>query len=437
MNTKSGRPGLIKSALQACARWAGIPVDAGDGIAYNLAGRDDCGQLFPGMSAKAALRISAVWACVSLLSDTISTLPLVLYRRTSNGRVPDKEHPLYRVFAMMPNTEMTSSQFLGATIATMLLRGVAYWEKQINAGRVIGLKFLAYDCLSVTKDINGNKTYRYTENGKTREIPASRVVSIIGFSLNGKDGLSSIQYAANVFGAARSAETAAASTFWRGLLQTVFFKFPSVLREDQRKEARATIESMSGALNAGKPVIMEAGMEAGNIGINPVDAQLLESRAFSVEEICSWFRVQPFMIGRASQGQTNWGTGIEQQMIGFVTFTLRPWLKRIEQSIQKDVLAPEERSSHYAEFGLEGLLRGDSAARAAFYSSGLQNGWMNRNIVADLENLPKPPGGEKYTVQSNLIDLEQLGTTPQPAQDAQDAIKRWLGLDLKDDDHEA
>lgn len=426
MKTKPARIGMLKAAIQSCARWAGIPTDAGDGTAYNLVNRSDVG-LYSSVSTTTALRLSAVWACVSLLSDTISTLPLGFYEKTTNGRKPASDHPLARVLSRQPNTQMTAANFLGATIAAMLLRGVAYWEKQLSAGRPIGLGFLPNDCLAITCLPDGRKTYRFTEYGKTREIPEDRIVKIIGFSLNGKDGLSAVSYACNVFGAAAAAETAAANTFLKGLLQTVFFKFPTVLKESQRNEAREAIAKISGALNAGSPAIMEAGMDAGSIGINPIDAQLLESRAFSTEEICSWFRVQPFMIGRASKGQTNWGTGIEQQMIGFITFTLAPWLRRIEQAIEKDLLLPAEKGKYYAEFTIDGLLRGDSAARQAFYASALQNGWMNRTQVAIKENLPPPPDGDVYTVQSNLIPLDKLGTQTDE-QAASAALRAWLGI---------
>ena len=417
---KAAKVGFIKACVQACARWAGIPIDAGDGTAFNLGSR----LVVPTESA--ALRLSAVWACVTLLSDTISTLPLGFYKKTPAGRVEALDHPLDRVLSRQPNEDMTASQFIGATMASMLLRGVAYWEKNVSAGRVIGLDFLVRDRLSVTCLPDGTERYSYTEKGKIRHIPASRIVKIIGFSLDGKNGLSAIEYACCVFGAALSAQTAANATFERGLLQTVAFKYPQVLRKDQRDDAREAIEQISGAVNAGKAVILEGGTDAMTLGIKPSDAQLLESRAFSAEEICSWFRVQPFMIGRAADGQTNWGTGIEQQMIGFITFTLAPWLRRIEQSIAKELLRPEEKGIYYAEFSLEGLLRGDSAARSAFYSSALQNGWMNRAQVARYENLPPPPGGDVYTVQSNLIPIDKIGMAPPPAANVRSALLEWL-----------
>lgn len=430
MKNKS-RPGFIKSAVQACARWAGIPLDAGNGMAYNINSMQGAD-----VSTSAVLRISAAWACVTFLHDVVGTLPLKFYEKTATGRKIAGEHPLNRVLSRQPNSKMTAVKFLGATVATMLLRDAAYWEKQLSAGRVIGLNFLARDRLSITKKSDGTNEYRYSTNGKTRVIPESAIVKLVNFTLDGECGLSAIQYGAKMFGAAIAAEDAAASTFKRGLLQTVFFKFPKVLKPDQREEAREAIKKISGAMNAGEPVIMEAEMDAGNIGINPVDAQLLESRQFSMEEICSWFRMQPWMIGRSSKGQTNWGTGIEQQMIALITFTLSPILRSIEQVIEKDVLLPSEKGRYYAEFAIEGLLRGDSAARSAFYASALQNGWMNRNQVGALENREPFEGGDIYTVQSNLIPVNQLGTV-KSSDAARVAIAAWLGIEQKETEHES
>lgn len=166
-------------------------------------------------------------------------------------------------------------------------------------------------------------------------------------------------------------------------------------------------------------------MEAGTIGINPADAQLLESRAFSVEEICRWFRVPPFMVGH-SEKSTSWGTGIEQQMIGFLTFTLAPWLRRIEQAISKDLLSPAERLRYYPKFSVEGLLRADSAARAAFYSAMVNNGIYTRDEVRELEDR-EPMGGNAavLTVQTALAPLDSLGQTT-PEQQARAALANWL-----------
>lgn len=428
---KTARPGFVKSCVQAVARWAGIPIDAGDGTAYNLG--DRVAQGLAG-GPKGAMQISAAWACVTLIADTISTLPLNLYEKRGTDRTVADEHPLQRVLHVQPNADQTAATFWGAVLASLLLRGEAYAEIHRSAGRIIAIDFLPFDCVQRQRLPGGGYRYRFTRYGKTREIPVANIWRLVGFTLDGENGCSAIEYGCRVFGSARAADVAASGTFERGLLPTTFFKYPTQLKPNQRADARKLIERLSGAVNAGAPVILEAGMEAGEIGIKPSDAQLLESRQFSVEEICSWFHVPPFMIGRSSQGQTNWGTGIEQQMIGFVTFALRKWIKRIEGAIAKDLLKPEERARFYAEFSIEGLLRGDSTSRREFYASALQNGWMNRNQVARLENLPAVPGGDVYTVQSNLIPIEKLGMLPPPAASTRArALLSWLSEDRENE----
>lgn len=161
------------------------------------------------------------------------------------------------------------------------------------------------------------------------------------------------------------------------------------------------------------------------ITLNPEDAQMLESRSFSIEEICRWFRVPPFMVGH-SEKSTSWGSGIEQQMIGFLTFTLAPWLRRVEQAISKDLLTPGERTRYYPKFAVEGLLRADSAARGAFYSVMVNNGILTRDEVRELEDR-EPMGGNAavLTVQTALAPLDSLGTNADAAQ-ARAALMSWL-----------
>jgi HK97 family phage portal protein len=217
-----------------------------------------------------------------------------------------------------PNTNTTAAVHWESTVAAMMLRGNARAEKLMVGGRVVGLNFLAPARLVGTRGPTGKLEYRYTEpDGRQRIIQASDIWVVPGFSLNGYDGVSVIQYGANVFGSAYSAELAAAKTFENGLLPATYFKMDQVLKPEQRAEFRQNLEALSGAINAGKSPLLEGGMTVGTVGINPDDAQLLQSRGFSVEEVCRWFRVPPWMIGHTEKS-TSWGTGIEQQMIGFI-----------------------------------------------------------------------------------------------------------------------
>ncbi|HCZ47958.1 MAG TPA: phage portal protein [Gammaproteobacteria bacterium] len=418
------RPGPIRAAL---LQWLGIPIGLTDSAfwsSYNSASSTAGVEV----NQKSMLQLSAVWACARLISETIGgMLPLSMYERTSAGKQVARNHPLQFVIHDQPNPDSTAAVYWESVVAAMLLRGSGHSEKLMNGDRVIGLRFLAPDRLSCSRKGDGSKVWRYVnDDGTQREIPNSRIWSVPGFSLDGVNGVSVICYGANVFGSAIAADTAANKTFANGLHQTTYFKYPHALKKDQREQFRnETVPAISGALNAGKPAVLEAGMEAGTIGINPNDAQLLESRGFSVEEICRWFRVPPFMVGH-SEKSTSWGTGLEQQMIGFLTFTLGPWLRRIEQAISKDLLTPVERLRYYRKFSVEGLLRADSAGRAAFYGAMVDKGIFTRDEVRELEDR-EPMGGNAavLTVQSAMAPLDSIGTTSDAAA-ARAALMNWL-----------
>jgi HK97 family phage portal protein len=212
--------------------------------------------------------------------------------------------------------------------------------------QLVGLSFLDPNKLVCNRDQNGRKRWQYPrENGEMREIPESRIWTIPGFTLDGTNGVSVISYGAKVFGSAIAADKAAAQTFKNGLLQTIYYKMANFLKPEQRVEFK---KNLAGSIERGEAPLLEGGTDAGTLGIKPSDAQLLESRGFSVEAICRWFRVPPWMVGHTEKS-SSWGTGIEQQMIGFLTFTLGPWLRRIEQAISKDLLTPAERTRFLSE----------------------------------------------------------------------------------------
>jgi len=422
MKQNARKVGRLRAAVLG---WLGAPFGLSDSAAWARLGVTSSAGI--NVTDQNILRLSAVWACARLISETIATLPLGMHERTSAGRRPAPQHPLDFILGLQPNADTISSVFWEAAVAAMLLRGNARCEKLMVGERVVGLNFLCPSRLNISRRGDGTKEYRYTEdNGRQRQIPASRIWTIPGWSLDGKTGVSVIWYGAHVFGAALATEDSAAGTFKRGLMPTTWFKYPKVLQPKQREEARELIEGrLSGAINAGRPAILEADMEVGTLGIKPVDAQLLESRGYSVEEICRWFRVPPWMVGHTEKS-TSWGTGIEQQMIGFLTFTLGPWLKRIEQSIMKDLMSPADRLRFYPKFAVEGLLRSDSAARASFYSVMVNNGILTRDEVRELEDRAAMGGNAAVlTVQTAMAPLDSLGSTTVDQQ-ARNALAAWL-----------
>lgn len=386
------------------------------------------------VTVNSAMRVAAVWACVRLIAETIATLPLGLYKRLPDGsRESQGEHPLHYVLVISPNAQMTSVQFWEAMVASMLLWGNAYAQIHRSGGRIIGLTFLLPGRMRTpySKD-ESRLAYHYDfPSGGKRELALDEVLHIPAFSLDGLTGLTPISYGADVIGAAMAADTAANATFKNGMMPTVAFKVDRVLKKEQREEFREYVSTISGALNAGKSPVLEQGVTPEAIGINPTDAQLLESRAWSLEEVCRFFRVPPWMVGYTEKS-TSWGTGLEQQVLGFLTFSLATWLRRIERAITKTLLTPVERQTLYAEFSIEGLLRADSAARASFYSTMVQNGIYTRDDCRVRENLSRRGGNaDVLTVQTNLSPIDLLGQTSD-GQAARAALQAWLNEPSKE-----
>lgn len=428
MKIKQQRPqgGRIRAAIRS---WLGVPFGLTDDDAWaHVAGRDTPAGVV--VTPETMLTYSAVWACVRLIAETIGTLPLSIYERTSAGKRVAAQHPVQFIIHDQPNTETTAAVFWESLVAAMLMRGTGRCERLMVGSRLVGLAFLAPARLNVSKDGQGNKIYRYTnDNGTQRVIPRERIWEVPGFSLDGKTGVPVIRYMARTIGSALAADDASAKVWRSGLKPTRYLKLKDWLTKRQRAEYKEAIDDVKNAVDKGDVPVLEGGMEFGTIGFDPGDAELLASRSWNVEEACRLFRVDPSMVGHGGK-DSNWGTGLEQKMIWFLTFTLAPWLKRIEQYINKDLLAPGERARFYSKFNVEGLLRADSAARASFYAVMVNNGCMTRNQVRELEDWPLLGGNAaKLTVQSAMTLIDSLGTgTPDAAQQARAAFRAFLGI---------
>lgn len=379
-----------------------------------------------------ALNLSSVWACVRLISQTIATLPLVIYRQDDQGRTQvARDHPLYFLLHDQPNADMTSVEFWEAMVSCVLLMGNAYAKKDVNGlGEIVSLIPLPPERMTVRRNQDGSLLYLFApwnNVGKPEELTEDQVFHIKGWSLNGMLGLSPISYARQTFGIAMAADEAAGKFFANGLNLSGFLSTGGeVLTDAQRERFRARLNELRGSSNAGKTMLLEGPFTYNSLSLSPDDAQLLSSREFSIEEICRWFQCPPHMIGHTAKS-TSWGTGLEQQMMGFLTFTLNTWLNRIEKRISHSLIAPKERGIVWPKFNVEGLLRADSAGRAALYASAVQNGYKTRNEVRDLEDDPHMEGGDLLTVQSNMQRLDLVGVLP-PTQDSLPGSNKPIAL---------
>lgn len=371
------------------------------------AANSDAGEL---VSDKSALALSSVWACVNLLAGTVSTLPLMVYRTLRDRtREPYPQHPLFGILHDSPNADQTASDFWEFAQSAIELRGNAYARKLRNGTRIIGLEPIPPTVMAPPRRLaSGAIEYNWTLNGRTYRSDDQDVLHIRGFGGDPLGGLSTLEFARNTFGLAKAIDRAAAKTFKNGIRPSGAMTFDKFLSPENRAIAETTLmEKYSGAMNAGRPLILEGGTKWQQLSINPEDAQMLESRAYSVEEVCRFFGVPPFMIGHTDKA-TSWGSGLEQQVLAFSKFTLQRRLERIEQALMKQLLTPQDRAEGVKiEFNLEGLLRADSAGRASYYQSGLSNGWLTINEVRARENLPPVAGGEVPRMQSQNVPITQ------------------------------
>ncbi|MBK1793370.1 phage portal protein [Devosia sp. WQ 349] len=405
----------VKAALLTLIK--GTPLSLRDPTHWR--NRDEDTITGVAMTENAVLGLSTAWACVNLLVGTQASLPVMVYRAAKDGsRELAKDHPLYRVLHDSPNSQQTALDFWEFVCASLELRGNGYARKVKNKGKVVGLVPIYPDLMSVRQLSGGRIGYRWTLDGKSYDETDETVLHIRGFGGSPLGGLSTLEYGRKTFDLATGINASATQTFKNGLRPNVVVAFKEFLTPAQRKDVEdALAAKYQGAMNAGRPFIAEGGQTVSTISMKPEDAQMLESRAFSVEEICRLFGVPPHMVGHTEKS-TSWGTGIEQQTLGFVKFTLRRRLKRIEQALQKQLLTADDVARGITiEFNLEGLLRGDSAGRSAFYGSALNNGWMTINEVRALENLPPVEGGEVPRMQSQNVPITQAG-----AQETEDAV---------------
>lgn len=378
------------------------------------------------VTPRSVLQLSTAMACIRLISGTVSTLPLGIYSRGKDGApVAATGHQLYYLLHSQPNARMTAASFWQAFVASLLLWGNAYVEKRISAGVITSLELLDPRGMP-NKPGPAGWLYNDLEAGTVRTIPEERVWRLPAFTLDGITGISPISYGANVFGGAISADKASADTFRNALKSPGLLLMDSTLTAEQREGLRAHVKKVG---DQGGVMVMEKGAGFKPLSMNPQDAELLSSREFAIAEICRWFGVPPPLVGHGEKN-TSWPTGFEQQMIFWVATSLRQWVVKIEQGIRKDLMSPTERLKYHAEYALEGLLRGDSAARAAFYTAMVNSGIFTRDECRRLENLAAMGGNAAVlTVQSAMLPIDKLGEEAKaPAITAADALKRWLGI---------
>lgn len=362
------------------------------------------------VTPESSLKYAAVLACVRVLAESVASLPLMVYeRQAEDTRRKANNFYLYRLLHDKPNPELTSFEWREILMAHLLLWGNAYCEIEYNGrGQPTGLWPLMPNAMLEIKRRDGMLEYKYQlPNGSGKTFAAWQLLHIRGLGLDGLAGMSPIGMARQAVGLGLAAEEFGSKFFGNGANMSGVLSHPGVMGDEAFDRLKEQWDSLySGLNNAQRTAILEEGMQYERIGIPPEDAQFLETRKFQTSEIARIYRVPPHMIGDLERATFS---NIEHQSLEFVMHSLRPWLVRWEQAISERLMTKRERSRYYPEFLITGLLRGDSAARSAYYTSMFNIGAMSQNDIRRAENLNPVPSGDEYYVPLNMIPASQAG----------------------------
>lgn len=351
-----------------------------------------------------SLRNMAVMACVSIISQSLASVPLILYERTGERtRRRAVEHPLYSILHDQGNREMTAFEVRETRLAHCALWGNAYAEIEYDdAMNVVGLWPLSPDRVGIERDkATGQLMYTYIMPDNTGVVlPAWRVSHLRYMVIDGVTGVSPVRQAMNAIGLAQATEEFGSAYFRGGARPSIIIKAPSKIQPETYQRIRASFQENWGGLNnASRVQILEGGLDFATIGIPNEEAQFLETRRFQVSEIARLYRVPLDML--ADSSTSTYGSA-EQHAINLRTYTLLPWARRDEQAVMRDLLTPSDRQRYYAEYLLDGLERADIGTRSTAFNTMRQGGAITANEWRAAENMAPIDGGDVLLQPMNM-----------------------------------
>lgn len=381
------------------------------------------------VSEERALGITAYYRAVALISSTMAGLPLKTYKRGTRELVKQ------RTILDNPCPRQTPFEFWQTIFSHALTWGNAYARLVRNgAGQVVEAWPVHPSRVQVEEVVPSQsnpagveyvvQTWNADGHVSQKRLTRYELLHIPFLAVNGISGVPPIRVARTALGIATAADDTA-SEFYRkggrisGVLQTDAALAPAganAIRKDWRNRYQGT-------RSVGEVPVLHSGLKFVPLDMNPQDAELLVSRKYSVAEIARLFGIPPHMLGDVERS-TSWGSGLEEQVIGFVKFTLLPWIRLVEQRIVRQLLPGGWDSGiWYAEYSVQGLERGDSQARSALYHQAITDGWLTRNEVRELENLEPSEGLDEFLAPSNMtlisIDGELVPLSAKGTQNAQ------------------
>jgi len=363
------------------------------------------------VSETSALNYAPVFTCVRILAETVAKVPFEFYRRIPRGKEKAVDHPLYTIIHDVANPEMTSYQFRETLQGHLGTWGNAYAEIQWGPdGNVMALWPLRPDKMVDIKRVDGKLWYQYRLPDKFNSdvlLPSYRVLHIPFMGYNGVAGYSPISLARQTIGLGMAVEKFGSAFFSNGSRPSGVLKLPigQTMKKEVGDRVRASWEAMyQGLDNSHRTAILEDGMDFQVIGIPPEEAQFLMTGNFTARQVAAWYGIPPNKVG--AELTTGTYSNIEAQGIDFVNDVM-PWFRRWESRFSLQLLGEDERREYFAEFSLNGLMRGDAAARAAYQTAMFNIGKYSINDLRaiDNENPVDDPAADKHWIPLNLAPI--------------------------------
>lgn len=368
------------------------------------------------VSPQLAMQLTAVFSCVRVLAESVGMLPCSLYEQLETGNRRAVRERLNRLLSVNPNNYMTPQEFWELLIACLCLRGNFYAYKVKALGEVVEL--LPLEPSSVTPKLNNKwePEYQVTfPDGRHDTLTQDDIWHVRIFTLDGLTGLSPIAYAKQAVGLGLATEEHGSRLFGNGAVTSGVLQTDQYLKDDAWERLRTDFENRhQGLVNAHKPMILEMGLKWQQISMTSEDAQFLETRKFQLEEICRIFRVPLHMIQNTDRATFN---NIENLGIGFINYSLVPYLTRIEQRINAGLVKPSKQGVFYAKFNAGALLRGDMKSRFDAYATGINWGIYSPNECRELEELNPREGGDIWLTPMNMTTKPESSPEKEEKQD--------------------
>lgn len=363
-----------------------------------------------------ALQIAAVFRCIRIIAETSASLPMQAWQITPSGdRKPLRDSHYLNGLICEPNPEMVGDEWREACFGQMAGWGNAYSQMvRQSEGRVAELWPYKPDRMQVNRNPDMSLAYRYPDAmGRPADLERRRVLHMRAFSLDGVMGLSPLGLARESLGLAIGAERYAASFFGQGGRPAGVMTSDKPLTDKQREQVRTEFGGLAGGGTDKRLWVLEANMKYQAVTVSPEDMQMLQTRAFQISDIARFFGVPLFLL-METEKSTSWGSGIEQQNLGFLTYTLRPYLTRMIESFNRWVIAENDRGKICVDIDVAPLLALDSAGQKELYASLTSNGVMTRNEVRRIMKLPQSAqkNADSLTVQTALTTIDELQRPP-------------------------